>query len=464
MPPTAEIPWPARVRLAHAALQASAARAQVDALLIKGYATDRRLYFPDRSSTDVDILVRPGHVVRLVKHLESLGWETVTTFWSGSIFHHAQTMRHPAWGLVDIHRTFPGLDGGPETTFEALWRSRTTLPIAGYPCDVPSLLDQALVIVVHSARNTLTIHQDVAHLRSVLGPEDWHALRARAEELGASLAFAAATGQLHRHQDHPSHDLWTVLSQGGTRSQEWRARMRAATTLKEKTLVALSAPLPNIDHLRMDLDREPTKFEVAQATLKRPWLAVREVLTGRATRRQDRTARGVNHGSSDGAQGCGALDPDSTRWMSDPATEQPGALAGLLIGNTPDDATTSVPCPTGTPTGAPAANPAHAAPWPTATDTPSNHGLRPAPNVAVVDDIATHDAVQALSPVYLAHVPDRRPQIMEGSAAVIWRTAVRIPPEHVAAEVSEIMGLPMEDIAEDVQSFMNSLLSEKLLI
>lgn len=463
MPPTADIPWPVRVRLAHAALQATASQANVDSLLIKGYATDRRLYFPNRSSTDVDILVRPSHVSRLVRELESLGWKTLTTFWSGSIFHHAQTMRHPAWGLVDIHRTFPGLDGDPEDTFEALWRSRTTLPIASYPCDVPSLLDQALVIVVHSARNTLTIHQDVAHLRSVLGPEDWDALRHRAEELGATLAFAAATGQLHRYQDHPAHDLWTVLSQGGTRSQEWRARMRAASTLKGKALVALSAPLPNIDHLRMDLEREPTRWEIAQATVHRPWLAIREVLSGRAKRQPDRSAHDDVSSPLD-LPGMATHHPESTLSMDDSLGETPGKLAGLLTGGTPglneSPGSREVPAPQEES----ATTSAQAAASYRDAGTEDRCALRPAPNVAFVDDIETSASIDAFSPVYVAQLPERQPQVMEGSAAVIWRVALEAEPDRVVAQVAELVELDPEDIAADVNSFLTYLTDEKLLI
>lgn len=464
MPPTAELPWPARVRLAHAALQATAERANADALLIKGYATDSRLYFPGRSSTDVDVLVRPGHVSRLVRELESLGWKTLTTFWSGSIFHHAQTMRHPAWGLVDIHRTFPGLDGDPEDTFQDLWRERITRPIAGYPCDVPSLLDQALVIIVHSARNTLTIHQDVAHLRSVLGPQDWQALQARAESLGATLAFAAATGQLHRYRDHPSHDLWTVLSQGGTRSQEWRARMRAATTFRDKAQVALSAPLPNIDHLRMDLNREPTAVEIARATLNRPVLALRELITGRAARRPDRTTQDARATGADDAPVPSPVDPDTQRLSTDPRTEPPGALAGLLTLHSEDvtSGTSAGPFPS-------TDSPPPTTGRPEPTDGASSwagdaRALRPAPNVAVVDDIPAEESVDASSPVYVARVPKKEPRVLEGSAAVIWRTAVSVPPENVVTEVADLIGLSREDIETDVVEFLRYLSTEKLLV
>ena len=252
-----DIPLAARVELAHAEIQAVARARGVDALLVKGYAADPRLYVRGRVSSDVDVLTRPSHADLLVQALHEYDWNTVSTFRSGSIFQHAQTMRHPHWGLVDIHRSFPGFETDPEELFDQLWAQRRTRLVAGYPCDVPRTLEHALIILVHAARSPESMTQDVGHLAEVLTEADWRRLEQRAAELEATVAFAAATGQLPNYRDRPTHDLWLVLSHEGTRSQEWRARMKAATTVGGKLAVALRAPLPNVDHLRMDLGREP---------------------------------------------------------------------------------------------------------------------------------------------------------------------------------------------------------------
>ena len=351
--PTVDVPWPARLPLAHAAIQAHADHAGVDTLLIKGCATDERLCVPGRISTDVDVLVHPERASRFIADLTSAGWCTLTTFRTGSIFRHAQTMRHPAWGLVDVHRFFPGFQGEASATFRALWRDRMRTTIAGYPCAVPSLVDQALLLVVHAARGAMTIRQDVTHLRGVLSPQEWEVLRQRAEWLNAQVAFAAATGQLHDYRHDPSHDLWAVLSRGGTRSQEWRARMKAATTVGGKLAVALRAPLPNVDHLRMDLGREPTALEITRATVSRPVRAVTELLTGRARRRPD-TADRPTAGASPGAAplpgGVHAADHPHEVAPAHPGTVLPSPAPG-------PDAASSMPLPPapGTPSTAPAA-------------------------------------------------------------------------------------------------------------
>lgn len=295
-----DIPLAARVELAHAEIQAVARARGVDALLVKGYAADPRLYVRGRVSSDVDVLTRPSHADLLVQALHEYGWNTVSTFRSGSIFQHAQTMRHPHWGLVDIHRSFPGFEMDPEKLFDQLWAQRRTRLVAGYPCDVPRTLEHALIILVHAARSPESLTQDVGHLAEVLTEADWRRLEQRAAELEATVAFAAATGQLPNYRDRPTHDLWLVLSHEGTRSQEWRARMKAATTVGGKLAVALRAPLPNVDHLRMDLGREPTALEITRATVSRPVRAVTELLTGRARRRPD-TADRPTAGASPGA-------------------------------------------------------------------------------------------------------------------------------------------------------------------
>ena len=55
-----------RIRLAHAALQATADGVGADVLHIKGYASMPGLYRVDRVSTDADVLVRPEHLQRFL--------------------------------------------------------------------------------------------------------------------------------------------------------------------------------------------------------------------------------------------------------------------------------------------------------------------------------------------------------------------------------------------------------------
>lgn len=443
MPPAVEIPQPVRVELAHAVAQATARQAGVDALLIKGHATDSRLYYPGRSSTDVDVLVRPLHVSRMARVLESVGWVTVTTFRSGSSFQHAQTMSHPAWGLMDVHRYFPGFDGPAADTFESLWRDRVTMPVAHYPCEVPQLVDQALLIAVHSARTAAGTRYDMTHLRRVLGPSDWRALESRAQELNAHVAFAAANGTLDTYRDHPSYDLWSVLALGGTRSQEWRARMRAATTMRQRARIVARAPLPNLDHLRMDLGHEPTPSQIAQATVRRPLQAAREFVRGQAKLDTDKLIASI-------AEQFGKTTPPACTERA--TVEAAGEFAGLLDAAGQPDA--SVERSAATPRlGRVAAG-----------------SLRPGPDIAVVEEPvkAMVPGEESMSrpddPVFLARVPREPPQILMGSAAVIWRAAREVPESDVARLVADTTGQDPQAITGDVLGFVERLKHHGILI
>lgn len=260
--PLVDLPLEERVRLAHALIESLTVGAGVDLLHIKGYSADG-LYTAGRTSTDVDVLVRPAHVDAAVAALGLHGWRTVATFKSGSVFHHAMTLWHDQWGYVDVHRAFPGVGIGPDEFFDLLWTERGTADIGAWPCRVPSRGHQALLIVLHAARDPFRGADDVAHLAGVLTPAEWDAIEALAGTVGAHVSFAAATGQLDAWASHPEHDVWQVMSRGGTRVELFRARWRAAPGIGERADLLRSLVVVNRDHLRMRLQREPRLADVA---------------------------------------------------------------------------------------------------------------------------------------------------------------------------------------------------------
>lgn len=246
-----------RIRLGHALIERVAEQHDVRLLHIKGYSADDGLYQPGRVSSDIDVLIHPEHVSKLVEALQTRGWRTVTRFTTGSVFQHAMTLWHDTWGHVDIHRSFPGVDLPPNEFFEQLWRSRTSQLIAAVECTVPERYHQALLIVLHAARDPYRGASDVGHLRETLLQEDWDVLQIQAKRYGAGLAFAAATGALADFEDHPAHDVWSVVSAGGSRMELLQARARAEPSLRGRAKVLLSSIFANRDHLRMALQREP---------------------------------------------------------------------------------------------------------------------------------------------------------------------------------------------------------------
>jgi hypothetical protein len=95
------------------------------------------------------------------------------------------------------------------------------------------------------------------------------------------VGFAAGVGGLDVYGDRRDHDLWQVVSSGGTRVEEWRARIKAARSRRAALTLALRAPLVNTEHLAMVFGRPPSSREVAVEFFARPVRGVREQLSNR---------------------------------------------------------------------------------------------------------------------------------------------------------------------------------------
>lgn len=285
----ASAPLRVRVSMAHGVLAHLAARAGVDVLHIKGVAIDPELARPGRTGTDADVLIRPHHLARMQIAMAVNGWELTSSFTWGSPFGHAATYHHALWGYADIHRHFPGVTAEPEAAFARLWCDRGVRAIAAVPCGVPSVPGQILILVLNAARSAGT--------QSRQGDVElaWEAASAdrRAEvvdlvsELGAEVAFAAGIGELARFRRRREYDLWRVASQGGTRIEEWAARIKAAPTVRERVRIALRAPMVNRDHLTVRLGRRPTRPEVVREFFARPARGVVEESRATARRLRD---------------------------------------------------------------------------------------------------------------------------------------------------------------------------------
>ena len=280
----------ARVRLAHAAVQALAEQHGIDLLHVKGPALDATLSRPDRPSSDADVLVRPAQVAAFTAHLRAHGWRLVTDFASGSAFEHAANYHHDHWGYVDVHRVFPGITVAPDEAFELLWSERGATLIAHRPCPVPGLLDQALVLCLHAAR-AMGGARAARDLEAAWydGDDDRRqVLRERAHELRADVALAAALGELDRYPDDRTTALWRFYSQGGSRIDEWVARIRAAPTRRAALGITVRGLGVNREFAAMELGHEPSVRELAGIFFGRFGTAFRLLgrrLTGRRGRR-----------------------------------------------------------------------------------------------------------------------------------------------------------------------------------
>ncbi len=262
-----------RILFGHAALQVVADAVGVDLLHIKGPATDLGLQSAG-GGTDADVLVRPSQCDALLLAITARDWQRRNTFRSGSPFGHAATYWHAQWGYADIHRFFPGM-AQDEHTFDVLWAERQTQDFAGIPAAVPSPAARHLVAVLNAARNRrpLPADSDATDAARVLVPR-----------VGAEVGWAAAHGTLEAHRDAPDYALWKVTVDGGTRTQEWWARVQAAPTRRDKVALVLRAPLVNVDHLANVRGHRPTAREIMVEFFDRPRRGLAEEWQRRTTR------------------------------------------------------------------------------------------------------------------------------------------------------------------------------------
>lgn len=267
------------IRFSHATLQVLAEDSGVDLLHVKGPSVDASLTGGERESIDADVLVRPGHVLRLITAMHAHGWTTMYRFEDGSAFEHASTLVHAVLAPVDVHRSFPGVDGG-DAAFDRLWADRHLVDIAGVPCPVPSLVAQRLLLILHAARGGALASPDVRRSWDDASVEEREELMALARDVGAEVALAAGTGRLGGFAGRPGHDLWRVLSSRETsRARILLARVRAAPTRRAKVRTTVHLLVPNRRRMEKRLGRPPTAREVAAAYFSRSRAGMRELVT-----------------------------------------------------------------------------------------------------------------------------------------------------------------------------------------
>ena len=283
------VPVAVRVELGHAAVQRLAEESGVDLLHIKGPAVHPGLRRTPSSGSDVDVLVRPDGVDALMAALAAHGWRVETEFTSGSAFDHAANLYHPSWGLLDVHRHYPGMERDPDAAFSVLWGTRGSVALAHVPCAVPDPLSQSLVLLLHAARTPHggEEHPDVGPNWHDRTPQDRDRIAQIARATGATVGLAAATGHLAEHAHDPQAALWRVFTEGGDRLDEWGARFRAARGPRAKASVAVRSLGVNRYYLADKLGHDPSRAEVAVEFFRRIAAAARGVAhrVGRVARR-----------------------------------------------------------------------------------------------------------------------------------------------------------------------------------
>lgn len=273
----AAVPGQVRLRLAHAAIQSVADAVGAEIVHVKGEALAPELAWEGRRGTDVDVLVRPADLTEFLDGLADAGWSLETGFDENSSFGHAAALWHDCFGYVDVHRHYPGLGREAGSAFASLAPHLGAIEIGGRRCAVPSVPVQRLLLLLHAARGASGKDaRDVAHVWGGATDAERQQVEELAVELDAELGLAAALGRLDAWADDPRHGLWRVASQGGTRIDEWRARVRAAPNRRAAIKVVLRAPLVNVQHLTAVWGRRPTRWEIVREFFARPMRGLRE--------------------------------------------------------------------------------------------------------------------------------------------------------------------------------------------
>lgn len=300
-----DVPLQARVRLIHGVLQVIADEADVDVLHIKGPTVSAELLAsrvqvdPEsgesiripipRVSGDADVLVRSSRVEAFLRAAEARGWQRKSSFRSGSAFGHALNIYHPRLGSADVHRRFPGIGIEPERAFDELWARRQMITLGHRECAVPATSAQRLILLLHAARSGGIRHIDTRLCWVDADATQRDEVRALAQTFEAELGLAAAIGELDQFKDHREYHLWRhfAVTDEASRLDEWRGRMRAAATLREKATVAVDFVTVNRDYLEERLGHRPSRREVVGAYLDR-WRKLLAELTKRLTVRRHR--------------------------------------------------------------------------------------------------------------------------------------------------------------------------------
>ncbi|HEX9227078.1 MAG TPA: nucleotidyltransferase family protein [Arthrobacter sp.] len=171
------------VLLATALVDYVAASAGLPVLFIKGPAATMMGLRENHVSADVDVLVRPEDLDRMMELLAARGW-LERPFGKAVVrqYLHSRTLYHPQWNCdIDVHDRFPGMEAPPDGAFDTFWRDRQHLVMAARSVPVPSVAAAVIFQALHSLRTMeeprhqreysglleridISIHQEIVNL------------------------------------------------------------------------------------------------------------------------------------------------------------------------------------------------------------------------------------------------------------------------------------------------------------
>ena len=239
----AQIPLSARVHLSHAAVETIALDAGVDLLHIKGPALLPDLRARDRGSSDVDVLVAPAHLARLRAGARPARVGAPQRLRLGIRVPPRGQLVPRQLGLRRRARPLAGSPGGCRGGVRGVRPGQHRQDIAHVPCRVPNRTAQILILVLHAARSHGS-SADIELAWNRVTQEDRDAVRALADRAAGPHRLRRRCRRARLRRRRPLRPtLWRYYSQeGGSRLDEWRARWRAAETLRERLDVVVQRP------------------------------------------------------------------------------------------------------------------------------------------------------------------------------------------------------------------------------
>lgn len=235
---SAELSVAEGVLLGHVLVSHVADSLGIRIILIKGPLSVMQGLRRTRTSGDVDVLVAPGDLQKLIQALRRRGWRERPGTVDNRVFaQHSITLFQPEWPcFLDIHFCFPGMDKSATECFEVMWDDSAVRKLAGYDVRVPSTALGILLLALHGLRSP--------HLPSSRAELEYLASVTQRRSLSSDvLRVAVGTGSLAAARPF----LENCLPEGALRewpqpSTEWRHRTMASAPGSARLIAVVYAP------------------------------------------------------------------------------------------------------------------------------------------------------------------------------------------------------------------------------
>ena len=182
--------------------------AGIRSIVLKGPSIARWLYpAGGRTYRDSDVLVAPTDFSRAAVVLEDLGFVDFMDAWRSAERPLRETERAyvrsadaGGWGVVDLHRSLPGLSAHADVLWEAFDARTESMRVGGGQVRVLGMTALALHIVLHAVQHRHGHHtsDDLRRLLEALPSERWIDVAELAAVVGASEGLALGLRQATR--------------------------------------------------------------------------------------------------------------------------------------------------------------------------------------------------------------------------------------------------------------------------